>query len=232
MKKWGFWMALIALMLSLGTIATIIMNVWSISVIDSNSFVSAMIGLMTLVFTLLIGYQIYNALEIKEKIQEIEELKLATQKAYDEINYLKADVYDGVYTVMAKACDLDPKNRMLAFYYMHKALRYALDTNEKLKDYMRRIKDIEEYALNISDLDECFNVEKYQKLKRIENILSHIEAVDEEIKSHPKFDIIEDRYSILMMAVYTRLNKIGQDEPISQQSIYDDLCITSTNAHR
>lgn len=160
MKKWGFWMALIALMLSLGTIATIIMNVWSISVIDSNSFISAMIGLMTLVFTLLIGYQIYNALEIKEKIQEIEELKLATQKAYDEINYLKADVYDGVYTVMAKACDLDPKNRMLAFYYMHKALRYALDTNEKLKDYMRRIKDIEEYALNISDLDECFNVEK------------------------------------------------------------------------
>ena len=65
MKKWGFWMALIALMLSLGTIATIIMNVWSISVIDSNSFISAMIGLMTLVFTLLIGYQIYNALEIK-----------------------------------------------------------------------------------------------------------------------------------------------------------------------
>ena len=104
MKKWGFWMALIALMLSLGTIATIIMNVWSISVIDSNSFISAMIALMTLVFTLLIGYQIYNALEIKEKIQEIDDLKLATQKAYDEINYLKADVYDGVYTVMAKAC--------------------------------------------------------------------------------------------------------------------------------
>ena len=223
MKKWGFWMALIALMLSLGTIATIIMNVWSISVIDSNSFISAMIGLMTLVFTLLIGYQIYNALEIKEKIQEIDDLKLATQKAYDEINYLKADVYDGVYTVMAKACDLDPKNRLLAFYYTHKALRYALDTNEKLKDYIRRIKNIEKYALNISDADEWFNTEKSQRLNRVENIRSHIQTIDKEIKSHPKFEIIEDKYNLLMEAVYLRLNKIGQGKPVSRESIYNDL---------
>lgn len=223
MKKWGFWMALIALMLSLGTIATIIMNVWSISIIDSNSFISAMIALMTLVFTLLIGYQIYNALEIKEKIQEIDDLKLATQKAYDEINYLKADVYDGVYTVMAKACDLDPKNRLLAFYYTHKALRYALDTNEKLKDYIRRIKNIEKYALNISDADEWFNTEKSQKLNRVENIRSPIQTIDKEIKSHPKFEIIEDKYNLLMEAVYLRLNKIGQGKPVSRESIYNDL---------
>ena len=66
MKNKTFWMALIALMLSLGTIAVIIMDVWPVSVIDSNSFISAMVALMTLVFTLIIGYQIYNTLDIKD----------------------------------------------------------------------------------------------------------------------------------------------------------------------
>ena len=69
MKNKTFWMALIALMLSLGTIAVIIMDVWSVSVIDSNSFISAMVALMTLVFTLIIGYQIYNTLDIKDKLK-------------------------------------------------------------------------------------------------------------------------------------------------------------------
>ena len=223
MKKCVFWIALIALMLSIGTIGVIIMDVWDVSVIDSNSFISAMVGLMTLIFTLLIGYQIYNALEIKDKLNEIEKLKHATQKAYGEIDYLKSDVYDGVYTVMAKACDLDPKNRILAFYYMHKALRYALDTNEKLKGYIRRIKDIEVYALNISDQDECFNLKNNQRLILVKNIQSHIQTIDEEIKSHPKFEIIEDKYSPLMAAIYARLNKIGEGKHVSSESIYKDI---------
>ena len=75
MEKRAFWMALVALMLSLTTIGVIVMDVWSISVIDSNTFISAMVGIMTLVFTLLIGYQIYNTIDTKQKLEEIDRLK-------------------------------------------------------------------------------------------------------------------------------------------------------------
>lgn len=86
MKNTTFWIALTALMLSLGIIAILIMDVWEISVIDSNTFISAMVGMMTLVFTILIGYQIYNALDIKEKISEIDRLKVELQVAKDDLD--------------------------------------------------------------------------------------------------------------------------------------------------
>ena len=82
-------MALVALMLSMGTIGVMIMSVWEMSVIDSNTFISAIVGLMALVFTLLVGYQIYNAITAREKMESMRNEMSARLK---EIDILKANV--------------------------------------------------------------------------------------------------------------------------------------------
>ena len=85
MKKYTFWIAIVALMLSLCLIAVICMDVWEISVIDSNSFISGLVAIMSIIFTLLVGYQIYNALDLKEKIAEIDRLKIVLQETKNDL---------------------------------------------------------------------------------------------------------------------------------------------------
>ena len=90
MEKRAFWMALVALMLSIGTIGVMIMGVWEMSVIDSNTFISTIVGLMTLVFTLLVGYQIYNAITAREKMDA---MKSDMDVKLKEIEYGLVSIY-------------------------------------------------------------------------------------------------------------------------------------------
>ena len=70
-SKYAFWISIVALVLALSIIFVIIMDVWNISVIDSDSFISSLVALMSLVFTLLVGYQIYNAVDAREKMDSM-----------------------------------------------------------------------------------------------------------------------------------------------------------------
>ena len=223
MKNKTFWMALIALMLSLGTIAVIIMDVWPVSVIDSNSFISAMVALMTLVFTLIIGYQIYNTLDIKDKLKEVEELKSKTQDTYNRINYLKADVSDGIYASLAKNAHLDAEPQFDAFHYMNISLRNALDIDDTRDNYIGRIEDIERYALHINTGNGFFYGSSEEMIQKVNDYRKYITPIIEEIKGHAKYHIIKDRYDRLVKAIDSRLDKISRSTPASIHNIYEDL---------
>lgn len=61
------------------------MDVWNISVIDSDSFISSLVALMSLVFTLLVGYQIYNAVDAREKMDSM-------RNELNKINEFRGDI--------------------------------------------------------------------------------------------------------------------------------------------
>ena len=84
-SKYAFWISIISLLLALSIAFVIIMDVWEISVIDSNSFISGLIALMSLVFTLLVGYQIYNAIDTREKMDEM-------KNELNKINEFRGDI--------------------------------------------------------------------------------------------------------------------------------------------
>lgn len=86
MKKCTFWIAILSLAVSLGTIAVIVMDVWEISVIDSNSFISGLVALFSLAITLLIGYQIYNAVEIRDRMEAV---RKDVDTKLNELNIIK-----------------------------------------------------------------------------------------------------------------------------------------------
>lgn len=66
--------SIVALAVSIITIILFFVRVSPNSVVDSNTFISILVAIMTLVFSLLVGYQIYNAIEINHRMKEIDSL--------------------------------------------------------------------------------------------------------------------------------------------------------------
>ncbi|MBQ2457560.1 MAG: hypothetical protein II275_05335, partial [Bacteroidaceae bacterium] len=65
-------LSIISIFLSVATIVLFFIKVSPNSVIDPYTFISTLVGLITLGTTFVIGYQIYNAIDLREKLEEID----------------------------------------------------------------------------------------------------------------------------------------------------------------
>lgn len=92
MKKWSFahLCAYISLAISVTLVVLWCCNVGGFTVVSLDSFVGVIVALLTIVVTLAVGWQIYNSIEIKIKIKELNSLKddfLKQQKAIEQLTY-------------------------------------------------------------------------------------------------------------------------------------------------
>lgn len=219
----SFWLSLIALAISCITIGLFFCIVGPYSVIDSGTFIGVMTAFIGMSVTLLIGYQIYNAMEIKNKLSEMDKLQTQLTQAKGEIVYLKNDVYDGIYAIAAHIANLYPFQKYSAFYYMNLSLKYALDLDEQRQNYISRIKDIELYAMDLNTGNGFFSGSSEQMKQKVDEYVEWLNPIIIDIKQHPKYHIIADKYDRLIQAYEARMDKIRHSKPASINSIYDDL---------
>lgn len=244
MEKRAFWMALVALMLSIGTIGVMIMGVWEMSVIDSNTFISTIVGLMALVFTLLVGYQIYNAITAREKmdamrsemytkLNEIDRLKTELQSTKDElkndIDLSKVDIKaltkefeEGGYILQARIAAKTPKHHYIAFLKMLSAIKAALDVDHKDDGYMWMLNELEEYMLLIN-IGFPFDGNPSEISTKIEGYKELFKDDDNAIRQNTNFYIIKDMYESLMGDFNIRLNGIAQMKTMSLTEVGEEL---------
>lgn len=71
----AFWFSLIALAISILTMVLFFVKVSSNSVVDGLTFIGVIAAFIGISVTLLIGYQIYNAVEIKNRLQKMQQLE-------------------------------------------------------------------------------------------------------------------------------------------------------------
>lgn len=226
MEKRAFWMALIALMLSIITLAIIVMDVWSISVIDSNTFISAMVGIMTLVFTLLIGYQIYNAINAREKMEamrgEIDARLKEVEIIKGNVEALTNEFRQGGYILQARIEAKTPMHQYVAFLKMLSAIRAALDVDNREEGYGWMLNELKEYMLLLnntypfsgsSDVIPMI-VNEYRKKYKND---------DAAIRSHDNYYIIRDTYEPLMADFEKRLDGIAQMKAMSLTEVGEEL---------
>lgn len=224
-----FWVAIIALVLSLGTIGVIIVNAWEISVIDSNTFISTMVGLMTLVFTLLIGYQIYNALEIKEQLSKISKLQEELQSTKKELqkeihdaqkslSNLTADFNQGIYIMQARQCAMKPAQAHVAFIKMLSAIQHALDVDHKDDGYEWMLEELKSYMLCLNNTYP-FTGASEKVVSIVNEYKSYYKDIDNVIRKHENYYIIRTGYELLMTAFDKRLECIAQMKPMSLTEI-------------
>ena len=75
LTKWAFWISVIALVMSTVVIVLWIVSAKSVAVIQLDTFIGVIVSLMALLVTIVLGWQIYNAVDVKEKIQAISALE-------------------------------------------------------------------------------------------------------------------------------------------------------------
>ena len=223
MKKAAFILSLFSIVISVITLIVIFWKVTPNSIVDLGTFIGVIAAFIGISVTFLIGYQIYNAMEIQHKLNEIDILKNQLKQANDSLDYLKSDTYNGIYEIAAMISYMNAPERSDAFYYMNMSLKYALDLDEERKDYISRIDDIEKYALGLDTGNGRFQGSNAKIIHAVDKYMNWVAPVINDIKQHPKYHIIADKYDRLIRAYDARMNKIRQSIPVSITNIYEDL---------
>lgn len=201
--------------------------VWS-----SETFMGIFVAFIGIAVTLIIGYQIYNAMDIKRELREMrKDVDEHTGSWKNEINTLKdhvetihSSVREGIAILDALRLNDESSNLgrdLYAFAKMHESLLYSLDYNSpnyefilsKLMEFGSRI-CTQSFGPGFAMTKDgfyyaCPNDENYnKKLKDVvnEKILPPIKDIENQIKNHNNFTAISFTYKDIMRRFYKRID--------------------------
>lgn len=139
LTKWAFWLSLISIVMSGAVIALWLFKAKTTAIIQLDTFIGVIVALMALLVTIVLGWQLYNAVEIKEKMfsikflqEEHEQLKNEIEQA--ERNIKKANIYNAFYhsTMMGLSAG-GTKDYVAAFRFLLNALELSLQADEPIE---------------------------------------------------------------------------------------------------
>lgn len=91
-SKSVYWLSLFSLILSITTIILFFVKVENDSVVNSDTFISTCTAIITIGVTIAVGFQVFQSLDIKSKVAQIENLKVELDNARKDFNLLTADL--------------------------------------------------------------------------------------------------------------------------------------------
>lgn len=225
MEKRSYILSILAVAISIVTLAVIMIKVSPYNVIDLGTFMGIMAAFIGICVTLLVGVQIYNAIEIRQKLTEIDKLKILLDQTKTELEKAKADILDSTYSVAAKAViDSNRSEEAIeAFRYMNQSVQYALDIDDSRQNYCKRIDYIAECCLKLQLGNGIFDGTQAELQQKVEKYQMAVQPIIDAIRKHPKYHIIADEYEYLIQAYEARMTKIKNLQYGSLDSIYDDI---------
>ncbi len=203
MKNCKIILALFCACLSLATSITMLIlwccNVGGFTVVSLDSFVGIIVALLAIIVTFAIGWQIYNSIEIKEKIKKVDELK----EKYNELeNKIQQNHYHSQQLIFANLAELEvnKRNYTLAFRYLMASLEYTMLLDELINDEQIFVR-MESITKHISNNTSCEHIEK-------------INENDIKIKASHHYKNIKQRYE----KIYNDfMSKVNNDSPQTKQ---------------
>ena len=180
-KKWNF--AHLCAYLSL-VISIIILILWccnagGFTVVSLDSFVGVIVALLAIIVTFIVGWQIYNGIELKAKIEELcvlkEKLEIQEKESAKNAKQLSHLIFGG----MADN-EISNGNYTLAFLYLMRSLGYSmsLDVPENIDVLFDRL------SQSIDQIQKdtiCSNMEK-------------IHDLDKKIRLSKNYSLIKEQY--------------------------------------
>ena len=127
MKKWSLanLCAYLSLAISVSLLVLWCCNVGGFTVVSLDSFVGVIVALLAIVVTMAVGWQIYNSIEIKNKIEELKRLKEDILDQESKIEQLRLASQHAVGLIWGDNC-LDSGFFMPAFRHYITALDSAM----------------------------------------------------------------------------------------------------------
>lgn len=218
--NWSFWLSIIAICFSSVALLVFIFKVTPNSVVDGLTFISIIAAFIGLSVTLLVGYQIYNVIDVKQKINNIERLKKSLKQQQKQLESFKIEQMEGFEILQAR---LFSSSHMEgdALIHFHSALKFSLSVNHKDDGYKWMLDELKEYMLNINNsiklFHGCINISDYQK--QVKKLRDYYKDNDHDIRKHENYFYIKDIYEELMSKFEKRLDNISRIRNVSPYEI-------------
>ncbi|MDE7462836.1 MAG: hypothetical protein K2M88_06720 [Muribaculaceae bacterium] len=214
----SFWLSLISLAISIITIVLFFVKVTNNSGVDAMTYLSVIGTFIGISVTLLIGYQIYNAVEIKNRLLKVQQLEVEISDSKSKLTDLSNLQEESIAIIDAKI--LQTKGDFCnAFIRFHSAIKYSIRLPFKREGYPLLLDELADYMrdINKASFDNCIALDQLNT--EIELFKDVFEKDILLIKESSDYPIIKYRYEELMDKFYTRLNLIAQGKEVSPFTI-------------
>lgn len=187
----SFWLSLIAIILSLCLIILWIVNVSNVAVVSLDSFVGVVVALLALLVTIVLGWQIYNAIDIREKVHAIDSLQ---SKMKEQEHRMEQMYYNACHShAYVSACQSSMLNDDVnAFRWLMNSLCYSLLMDEPLN-----------VELILEDMQNC--VQHISQSQLDKNLFVEIENDHKTIINTHFYICIANRYNLLYNAFISKV---------------------------
>ena len=171
--------AYLSLVISVTMIVLWCCNAGGFKVVSLDSFVGVIVALLAIVVTLVVGWQIYNALELKAKIEELnnlkEKLNIQEKKIAEQSNYANHLIFAALADV-----ELYNKQYLKTFSYSMISLEETL-----LLDNPKNVEAIlERLEISISNMQQGI----------LYNDMKNFHEYDNKIRNTRQYNMIKNRY--------------------------------------
>lgn len=152
----------------------------SLTAVSLDTFIGVMVGMVGILVTFAVGWQIINALEIKSKLADIERLKTEIEEQHARIEKIAArSAFD---TAINRSYTLyKTGEHVKAFVCTLEAIEHCLKIDE-YEELDILLKNLVAHAVNSHSL-YCYKSDCEEMIK-----------IDTAIRQAPKFALIRDRY--------------------------------------
>lgn len=196
--------------------------------IGEDTFIGAITTLLSLAVAFIIGYQIYNAVELKKDVQEQRRLLESSKKENDEYKkcivkqqYQTQEGFDIISALQIYNSGESPENKVNAFAQMHHALLSSIETDrtdyEWIFMYMRKfISEFSPLAFTQNSLNEeidgkhffYVNSTQYNLSESIDSQMRPLYEEEALLRKKSNFVKIEIEYNRVMKAFTKALDMI------------------------
>lgn len=203
-------MSLFSIVLSIGTIILFFFKVEDSSVVNSDTFVSTCTAIITIGVTIAVGFQVFQSIDIKTKLSDIERLKKDLNIARMEFHLLSAELKSNMLYNESdrKWNEGDVFNAILK---LQEAIDVCLrsDLNKDVVTTWLEMLIIYVNAINKRKKHENQDLDKMQiesfKLQWRHNTIS--------LQHNPNFWAISKSYDNIQEKVTEQIEKITYDQP-------------------
>lgn len=199
---WALWLSISAIVLCL-----FVFLLWGIetiphSVVTPDSFIGVCVTLLSIVVTVGIGWQIYNVVEVKNTMKELEEKLERVDCLHNE---LKTEIE------RVKQVTIDKEHHMLHLHAISLAYRAETrnDNNEAFYHYLMALSEAlqTDAPMNVDELmlliDDCSHNVEWSRISH--DIRDDIKVINKIIRDSKHYSWIEKRYMKINDVIVAKL---------------------------
>ena len=186
--------AYLSLVISVTMIVLWCCNAGGFKVVSLDSVVGVIVALLAIVVNLVVGWQIYNGLEIKRQLEKLSTLKekfRVQEKTIEQQNKESRHLI----TMMFGVQTFEMRNYTQAFYYFMTSLLLTMQLDKPI-NVDKLLTNLELANDNITGSD----------IKDYDN-LNDIQKCDKNIRALQNYDIIESRYKKIYHDFNSKIKK-------------------------